>query len=181
MANKSDHLEQVLALVTELEKKGFQPVLVGGIALVLLGSQRVTKDFDFLISRHNLTVKDFVEVFYKHGFELATKLNKQGEILRTIDNPRVAAIKLKEDLPDSLFFFDWKTRLRIDLLLDFPLPAQEVARRAKKVNVRSRSLRIASQEDLIRLKEIAYADRKSPNDAHDLAFLRALRKGPASY
>lgn len=177
MANKSDHLEQVLALVTELEKKGFQPVLIGGIALAILGSQRVTKDFDFLISRFDLAVEDLMDVFYKHGLELATKLNKQGEIIRTIDNPRVAAIKLKEDIPDSLFFFDWKTRLRIDLLLDFPLPAQEVALRAKKVKVRSHSLWIASQDDLIRLKEIAFADRKSPNDAQDLAFLKALRKG----
>ena len=50
MENKTDHLERIIALCEALEKKGLQPVLVGGIALVVLGSQRVTKDFDFLVS-----------------------------------------------------------------------------------------------------------------------------------
>ena len=44
MAKKSDHLEKVVALAADLEERGFEPILVGGIALVILGSQRVTKD-----------------------------------------------------------------------------------------------------------------------------------------
>lgn len=180
MANKIDHLEKVLALSEALEEKGFRPVLVGGIALVILGSQRVTKDFDFLVSLQDLGVDDLTAIFYKHGFALVTKFNKQGEILRTIDNRRVAAIKLKSDLPQSLFFFDWKTRLKVDLLLDFPLLAKDIVGRATKVKIKSRSLRIASPEDLLRLKEIAYAARHSAADADDLAFLKARRKGSRS-
>ncbi len=176
MANKIDHLEKVVALSEALEKKGFQPVLVGGIALVILGSQRVTKDFDFLVSLQDLAVDDLVGIFYKHGFELVTKFNKEGEVLRTVDNPRVAAIKLKSDLPPSLFFFDWKTRLKVDVLLDFPLLAKDVASRATKVKIRSRALRVASQQDLLRLKEIAYAARHSAADAQDLAFLKSRQK-----
>lgn len=176
MADKIDNLEKVLALAEALERKGFQPVLVGGIALVILGSQRVTKDFDFLVSLQDLVVDDLVEVFYKHGFELVTKFNKQGEVLRTVDNQKVAAIKLKSDLPQSLFFFDWKTRLKVDLLLDFPLAAKDVAGRATKVKIRSHSLRVASPKDLLRLKEIAYADRHSAADAQDLEFLRKVGK-----
>lgn len=172
MADKIDHLEKVVALSEALEKKGLQPVLVGGIALVILGSQRVTKDFDFLVSLQDVSVDDMVEIFYKHGFELVTKCSKEREVLRTVDNPRVAAIKLKSDLPDSLFFFDWKTRLKVDLLLDFPLAAKEVAGRANRIKIKSRSLRIASTEDLLRLKEIAYKDRRSASDAQDLEFLR---------
>ena len=172
MADKIDHLEKVVALSEALEKKGLQPVLVGGIALVILGSQRVTKDFDFLVSLQDVSVDDMVEIFYKHGFELVTKCSKEREVLRTVDNPRVAAIKLKSDLPDSLFFFDWKTRLKVDLLLDFPLAAKEVAGRANRVKIKSRSLRVASREDLLRMKEMAYKDRRSASDAQDLEFLR---------
>ena len=172
MADKIDHLEKVVALSEALEKKGLQPVLVGGIALGILGSQRVTKDFDFLVSLQDVSVDDMVEIFYKHGFELVTKCSKEREVLRTVDNPRVAAIKLKSDLPDSLFFFDWKTRLKVDLLLDFPLAAKEVAGRANRIKIKSRSLRVASTEDLRRLKEMAYKDRRSASDAQDLEFLR---------
>lgn len=176
MADKIELIEKVAALSEELARKGFRPVLVGGIALVILGSQRVTKDFDFLVSLQGLPVDDLVEVFYKHGFELVTKFNRQGEVARTVENPKVAAIKLKSDLPQSLFFFDWKTRLKVDLLLDFPLPAREVALRANKIKIRSRSLRIASAEDLLRLKELAYAARRSAADAQDVEFLRRLLK-----
>ena len=172
MADKIDHLEKIASLSEALEKKGFQPVLVGGIALGILGSQRVTKDFDFLVSLQDVSVDDMVEIFYKHGFELVTKCSKEREVLRTVDNPRVAAIKLKSDLPDSLFFFDWKTRLKVDLLLDFPLAAKEVAGRANRVKIKSRSLRVASREDLLRMKEMAYKDRRSASDAQDLEFLR---------
>ena len=96
--------------------------------------------------------------------------------MRTIDNPRVAAIKLKEDLPDSLFFFNWKTRLRVDLLLDFPLPASDILTRATRLKIPPGSLWVASVEDLLRLKELAYADRHSASDAQDLEFLKARQK-----
>lgn len=174
MADKIDLLEKVMTLAEQLEKKGVCPILVGGIALVILGSQRVTKDFDFLVSLQNLAVDDLVDVFYKQGFELVTRFNKEGEVVRTIDNPKVAVLKLKSDLPDSLFFFDWKKRLKVDLLLDFPLPAKDLALRANKVKIRSHSLRIASTEDLLRLKEAAYANRRSAADAQDVEFLRRL-------
>ena len=177
MADKINHLEKVVALSDALEKKGFRHVLVGGIALVILGSQRVTKDFDFLVSLQDASVDDLVEVCYKHGLELVTKFNQQGEVLRTIENRRVASLKLKSDLPQSLFFFDWKTRLKVDLLLDFPLPAKDIASRSTKIKIKSRFLRVASPEDLLRLKQLAYKDRRSAADAQDLEFLNILLSG----
>ncbi len=183
MEKPTEQLRKVLALSEDLRKKGFQPVLVGGIALVILGSQRITKDFDFLVSFQGRSVDELVGVLYRHGFELVTKLNENGEVTRTVDDPRVAAIKLKSDLPKSLFFFDWKIRLKVDLLLDFPLPVGEIALRAIKVKIQSRSLRVASPEDLLRLKELAYSDRHSAADAQDLEFLRRLlqrEKGASS-
>ena len=171
---KIDRSEILVALCEAFEKKGIQPILVGGIALVILGSQRVTKDIDFLVSQQGLSTDALVEAFYKNGFELVTKFNKDGEVQRTVDNRRVAAIKLRSDLPPSLFFFNWEIRLKVDILLDFPLPAQEIAHRATKIKIKSRLLRIASIEDLIRMKELAYADRHSAADATDLEFLKKL-------
>lgn len=174
MGNQINRVERIVSLSKALEEKGIYPVLVGGMALVILGSQRVTKDIDFLVSLKDLPVDDMVEVFYKHGFELVTKFNKQREVLRTVDNPRVATIKLKSDLPDSLFFFDWKTRLKVDLLLDFPLPASNIVLRATRVKIKSGSIWVASRKDLLRMKEIAYKDRRSASDAQDLEFLRKI-------
>lgn len=173
MARDSDPLKELFPLVNALEEKGLQPVLVGGMALVVLGSQRVTKDFDLLVSSANLS-QDLVEVIYRQGYQLVTKLSKAGEVERTIDHLKVAAARLKLDKPRSVFFYNWETGLRVDLLLDFPLPTGNIAARAAKIGKRPRILRVASPEDLLRLKEIAYADRKFATDAQDLEFLRKL-------
>src|SRR5580765_358697 len=55
-------------LLQDISKLGYQPTLVGGMALVTLGSRRVTKDFDFLIGEEARDQKKLVQTFYKHGF-----------------------------------------------------------------------------------------------------------------
>ncbi len=173
---KNDYLDDIGSLTKDLRENYLEPTLVGGMALILLGSQRVTYDFDFLISIQNLLAETIIDIFYKHGFELVSKLNERREIVRTINNPRIAAARIKLDEPSSIYFYNHKTELKIDLLLDFPFPAKEVAERSHAVKIRSHTFRVACREDLIRMKEIAYKDRKLASDAQDLEFLRALGK-----
>jgi hypothetical protein len=176
MARSADPLTELFPLLSALEEKGLQPVLVGGMALVVLGSQRITKDFDLLVSTSELST-DLVERIYREGYELITRFNKAGEVKRSVDNPKVAAARLRLEKPRSVFFYDWKTGLRVDLLLDFPLPTRDIAERAAKMGKKPRTLRVAAPQDLLRLKEIAYADRKLASDAQDLEFLRKLLQG----
>lgn len=46
MDEGATHLESVGSVVGALTDLGLSPVLVGGMALVVLGSRRVTRDFD---------------------------------------------------------------------------------------------------------------------------------------
>jgi len=170
--DSQSYLDVVGQIIKELEAHNLAPVLVGGMALVIMGSQRVTKDFDFLISEDARNLKVLVQIFYDHGLELVSKLNKQKEVTRTIDNQNIAYARLQIDKPDSAYFYNHKTGLRIDLLFDFPLTAIEVAKKAQKKKIRSHTFTIASKRDLIRLKEIAYQNRKLPSDAQDLEFLK---------
>lgn len=165
-----------LAVVSALEAKGYESVLVGGMALVTMGSQRLTRDFDLLVPRRDPTAEDLVRAMYASDLELVTKFNAAGEVQRTVDVVGVAVTKVRAQELKSIPFFDWKTRLRVDLLLDFPVPAREVIQHAIRVTVKGGTLRIACREDLIRLKEIARRGRKSAGDAQDLEFLRRLQK-----
>jgi hypothetical protein len=176
MPTELRQLKALTTLVMELETNGFKPILVGGMALVAMGSQRVTNDFDFLVAKPIPSSKNLVEIMYKNKLELVTKFNNLREVQRTVDNPRIAAIKIDEEAPKSVTFYSWDTKLQIDLLLDFPLPAQAIAGRAIKVSFLSHSMRIATPKDLLELKEIAYKDRKSANDVQDLEFLRGRMK-----
>jgi hypothetical protein len=175
MKAKATHLDSVGDVVGALDDLGLQPVLVGGMALVVLGSRRVTRDFDFVVTRPDDTLGPLLDVLYDRGLELASRVDAAGEVTATIDNRRVAAARLRLDAPSSAYFLNPATGLRIDLFFDFPLPAADLARRARTLKVRSTALRIAAAADLLRLKKIARANRASPGDAEDIAFLEAHR------
>jgi len=145
---------------------------VGGMALVTLGSKRVTKDFDFLIGEEAREQDAFIQVFYKHGFQLVSKVDQSGDVLRTIDTQKIASARLRIDKPQSAYFYNHTLALRIDLLFDFPIPAADVRRRSTSRKIQSYSFRIASREDLIEMKEAAVRDRKLSSDLQDLEFLR---------
>lgn len=171
MSGTSNYIEEAGQIAGELERLGLTPVLVGGMALVVLGSRRVTRDFDFLISSEASKQELLLDVFYKRGLELASRVNKEGDIVTTIDNQKIAAVRLRLDAPPSVHFLNKRTGLRIDLLFDFPFPASEIASRAKKKKIRSYTFRVASKQDLLQLKEIAYKKRSLAIDAQDIEFL----------
>jgi hypothetical protein len=172
----SDDIEDVGAVSEALSDLGLMPVLVGGMALVILGSRRVTRDFDFVIARPDDYLNDVVAIFYGRGLELASRLNDAGDVAATIDNRREAANRLRVDAPVNAYFFNPATGLRIDLFFDFPIPAAELMKTATTMKIRSQVLRIASERDLLRLKRIAQSKRSSAGDTEDIAFLEARRK-----
>ena len=176
MLEPPDDLEEIGAVSEALSDLGLAPVLVGGMALVVLGSRRVTHDFDFVISKPENQLDAVVAIMYGRGLELASRVNDAGDVIATIDNQRVAAIRLRIDAPASAYFFNPATRLRIDLLFDFPIPAAELMKTAQTMKIRSQVLRIASEENLLRLKHLAKAGRSSAGDAQDIEFLEARLK-----
>jgi hypothetical protein len=170
-------LNEVARVADRLRAMGLEPVLVGGMALVLLGSRRVTLDFDFVIPHPGDRLHALVDLFYDRGFELASQVNDAGDIVATIDNRRVAGLRLKVDAPASAYFWHPTKRLRIDLLFDFPVAAAELGANAVKTKIRGRVLTVASAADLLRLKEIAAKKRSAAGDAQDIEFLRAQLGG----
>jgi hypothetical protein len=176
MNGESGHLETVGSVVQALAELGLTPVLVGGMALVVLGSRRVTRDFDFVVGRpEDDGLPSLLGVLYDRGLELVSRLDAEGDVAATIDNRRVAGARLRLDAPASASFYDARSGLRIDLLFDYPLAARSLAGRATTVRVRSLALRVASEDDLLRLKKIALEERARATDAEDIAFLEARR------
>jgi hypothetical protein len=175
-ARAVDHLDTVGEVVAELRALGLDPVLVGGMALAVLGSRRVTRDFDFVIADPGERLVPTIDLFYDRGLELVSRLNAAGEVTSTIANRRIAAIRLRLDAPATAYFFNPQTGLRVDLLFDFPIPVAKLVERATRTTIRSYVFAIASEPDLLRLKRIAKAARSTPGDAEDIAFLEARRR-----
>ena len=176
MPDPIDHLQAVGDIVQGLRALGLDPVLVGGMALVVFGSRRVTRDFDFVIAHPGDRLVRAIGLFYGHGLQLVSRLNDMGDVISTIGNRKVAAIRLRLDAPASAYFFIAETGLRVDLLFDFPIPAAKLAEHATRTTIRTYVFDIASEQDLLRLKRIAKAARSAPGDAEDIAFLMSRRK-----
>ena len=176
VSDPMDHLRTVGEIVDGLRSLHLDPVLVGGMALVVLGSRRVTRDFDFVIARPGDRLAGVVGHFYDRGLELVSGLDPSGDVTSTITNRRVAIARLRIDAPASAYFFNPKTGLRVDLLFDFPIPASELAERATRNRIRAHRFDIASDVDLLRLKKIAIAERSAPGDVVDIAFLESRQR-----
>lgn len=176
MPDPVDHLQTVGDIVKDLRALGLAPVLVGGMALVVLGSRRVTRDFDFVIARPGDRLTRAIDLFYDRGLELASRVNEAGEVIATITERKGAALRLRLDAPASAYFFNAETGLRVDLLFDFPIPAETLAEHATRITIRKLVFDVASEPDLLRLKKIAKVARSAPGDAEDIAFLEGRRK-----
>lgn len=170
------YIAAVAAVADDLRAIGLDPVLVGGMALVVLGSRRVTRDFDFVVRSPAERLPALVDLLYQRGLELVSRLDAAGEVAATIRNRAVAKARLRIDQPGSAYFFNPDTRLRIDLLFDFPLPVDGLAARATRMKIAGHRFTIASDADLLQLKRIAAAARAFSGDAQDIAFLEARLK-----
>jgi len=173
MAEIANQIGAAGELVDELRSLGLNPVLVGGMALVIRGSRRVTHDFDFVITHPGDRLDRTLEYLYGRGLELVSRLDDAGNVVATIDNKSAAGGRLRIDKPASAYFYNAGTGLRIDLLFDFPLEAATLARRATRMKIQSHVFEIASAADLLTLKKIAAAARSFPGDTQDIAFLEA--------
>jgi hypothetical protein len=178
MAEPIDHLAAVGELADGLRALGLDPVLVGGMAMVIIGSRRVTRDFDFLIPHPADRLRTMIDLFYERGLELAARLTPAGDISATIGRRAVATLRLQIDAPSSAYFYNASTGLRVDLLFDFPLAASDLAARATRTKIRSYLFDVASDADMLRLKQLARDARTAPGDAEDIAFLEARLRSP---
>jgi hypothetical protein len=174
-AQTHDLIEVVGKLLADISALGYTPILIGGMAMVTLGSPRVTKDFDFLIAKEAREHNELIKLLYKHRLQLVAKLDKYGNVAGTIDNAMVASARLKIDQPMSAYFYNRDLGLKIDFLFDFPLSAKKVLANAEHKKIRSYTFHIASKKDLIKMKKIAFAERKLSSDQQDLEFLKNNR------
>ena len=113
------------------------------------------------------------------GLVHITKFDENGDPVSWIDVPNVAAARVMMDSPDTCFLWNRKTGMRVDVLLDFPIPASEVLEDAGRVMLGADIvLPVASLTTLARLKEIALGSRNRQEDVLDLEFIRSKLSSP---
>ncbi|HEX3577687.1 MAG TPA: DUF6036 family nucleotidyltransferase [Thermoanaerobaculia bacterium] len=155
--------EKVFRLLNEHE---IRYVIVGGIAVILHGSPRLTADLDIIIDLAPLNAGQAIEVLQRSGFmaEIPVDIRQFADesVRRSwIAQKNMKALSLHDrEMPPTV----------IDILADSPIAFEELYQRAKLVSLDEMTLRIASIPDLIALKRLS----GRPEDLSDVAELEKI-------
>lgn len=169
-------------LLTRLVAEGIEFVVIGGTALRLYNSPRVTHDIDLAIRA--LDVDRVVHLMYRLGYRLITAVG--DDFLSTCPTAAEADDWIERQKPGSISFVECSkdesaevpferidVSSQVDFLFELGIPSMQLRRRARQIEVSDLSFLVASIDDLIRLKE-ARPDRDAA-DEDDLRFLRGLK------
>lgn len=173
---------EVIAL---LAQNGIEAVIIGGVAMRLHRSPRVTQDLD--VSVPSMHVDPVMRLMYQHGFVVVTAVTETGaEVAATIDGARqwvesahpgsiTFVARPSTDLglgPQEVPHEALDVESQVDVLYDLAVPFGRLLHDSHTVTVAGVTIRYAAAHHLVQLKE-ARSDR-SAADESDLAYLRAL-------
>lgn len=172
-------------IVAVLTQNGIPAVIIGGVAMRLHRSTRVTQDLDLCIP--SIAIDRAVATLYDNRYvivtavrdECATILLSVLEANRWIDahNPGsltfvVRPSGLGTESPQSVPHNEIEIESQVDILYDLTVPFGRLLHEAHTVTVNGITVRYATARHLIQLKE-ARSDRSSADDA-DIAYLHDL-------
>ena len=140
-------------------------VVVGGLALLLHGLDRLTADVDVVIDLSTDAARDAVRALTSTGYRPMAPVDP----LALGDPEQRRSWQENRGMQVFSFWDSTNTRPTVDVLLDPPVPFAELWTEADVVRIGSTDVRIASVPHLIRMKEAS----GRPQDIADLERLRA--------
>jgi len=145
-------------------------VLVGGIAVNLLGGMRNTADLDLLVEMTDTNLAKIVKILKRQGYSVRQPVDPMGIADRKtradwIRNKHMRAFNFYKDM-------DFK---EVDLIIDSPVSYVTARKRARRVRIGSLVLPVISLGDLIRMKRKAgrHVDKL---DIRELKKIERLRR-----
>lgn len=140
-------------------------VLCGGLACVLHGSDRTTFDIDILVRMERRNLERLIQFAKDRG--LNPRVPEPIEHLM-LPEKRREWIRGKGALVYTLTSQDGLVQL--DIFLDYPIPFEDLVRRADLFEAEGYMIPVASVEDMLEAKQ--QIREKRPQDLQDIAFLK---------
>ena len=172
-------------LIERLSTRGIVAVIIGGIALRLYDSPRVTQDLDLAV--RTLDIDRIIDAMYADGYGLVVGVDNESVSLANEATTAESWIEMKR--PGSLSFVSRPSRraggeiivaphedidvlTQVDFLIDLSVPYSRLLQNARAFKAGNTELIVASPEDIIALKS-SRSDRSSADDA-DIDYLNRL-------
>ena len=154
-----------------LNEDGVRYVVVGGVAVVLHGHPRMTADIDLVVDLEPSAAKQAIRTLTRMGLRPRVPVEPEAFADAT---QRQSWIDERGMMVFNLY--DPKNPIRsVDLFVDPPIPFEELWSRAELIALPSGGVRVASIDDLIKMKK----NTGRTQDSTDIEALEALRDGPS--
>ena len=130
-------------------------VIVGGIALNLLGGYRNTLDLDILVSMTDENLSKVVTVLKKAGYHVKQPVDP---LLIADKKTRADWIKNK-NMKAFNFYKGERSYEEVDIVIDSPVTFEDANREALKIRVHGLVLHVISRKKFIRMKKYSGRDK----------------------
>lgn len=157
-----------MSLFTKLNQDNVRYVLVGGLAAVLHGVDRITADVDLAIDLAPLSAAEFIRILTDIGYRSMLPVDP-----RKLADPNERKTWSQERGMQVFSFWDpTHSRPSVDVFVNDVLPFDELWRESQLITLEDATIRVASIDHLIRFKAIA----GRPQDLTDIARLREIQR-----
>jgi hypothetical protein len=156
-------------LFAMLEAARLRYVLVGGLALVLHGVDRLTADVDLAVDLTPEEALKLIETLDGAGYRPAVPVDP-----RQLADPATRELWYRERNMRVFSYWDSTgTRPTVDIFIASPIPFEELWQHAVRIEIGAElRVTVASVAHLIRLKALA----GRPQDLSDIERLRAIQE-----
>jgi hypothetical protein len=154
-------------ILREFQVQKVKYVIVGGIAVNLLGSLRSTADMDILVELSDENLKKVVSILKKKGYGVKQPVDPMGLAIEKIRQDWIQNKHMKA------FNFYKKERLEeVDIIIESPVTYEEAKKDALKIKINNVILPVISIDRLIKMKK----NTGRSIDNFDIQELRKIKK-----
>lgn len=152
---------------SEFQKQEVRYVIVGGLALNLLGGFRGTADLDILVEMSDKNLAKIVKILTKQGYR----------VRQPVDPTRITDAKtrnnwIKNKHMKAFNFYKEKEYKEVDIIIDSPVSFKVAIKTARHIKSGRLTLLVVSVDNLIKMKKKASRDI----DKVDVKQLKRIKK-----
>lgn len=160
-------------IIPELEREQIKYLAIGGVAVNLYGYNRVTNDFDIILSFDKENISKFVKLMHNLGFRPRVEV----DAIELAEPEKREFWKREKNMKVFSFINPNNEQEVIDVMIQDYINYEEAVKNSKLMKDENISVPVVSIDDLIRLKEISGRGR----DLADLKILRKLKERSDEY
>lgn len=157
-------------ILKEFQKAEVKYVLVGGIALNLLGGLRNTLDLDMLVKMTDKNLAKIVKILKKHGYDVKQPIDPIGIVEKKTREDWINKKHMK-----ALNFYKDDGLKEIDIIINSPISFKEARKTAVVVKISDITIPVISIDNLIKMKKNTSRE-VDKIDIDDLKKIKKLKK-----